>query len=170
MASAAFLFTAIVFLQQAGRILDTPPDGVVRVFRSPDHRYAAVMSTQEGSCAHMRVQDLLTKRYLKDYDDVMNFVWVPGKPHTLLVATDQMYGEGIVAMWDGRNHILKATYPNDGDIFLAIVKLDLTRKRVLIKEDRNSWRAEDGHRLERPLYQWVSWNLSRKRKKNRSLE
>src|SRR5579884_1003951 len=71
-------------------------------FLSPDRRFRAVLSVGEGEEASLRVYDgRLSARPVLRLDDVEGFVWVPGTPHSLVVAASGTYGRAMLAYWNG---------------------------------------------------------------------
>jgi hypothetical protein len=72
-----------------------------RGYRSPDNEYIARLRHDEGDVWNLTIVDVRSRHHIVTADDVMNILWVPVRAHRLVVATCGIYGEAMLAQWDG---------------------------------------------------------------------
>jgi len=75
-----------------------------RVYRSPDGRYLARLRHDDGDTWNLAVTARGSQHALAATDDVQALVWVPRRPHRLVVAARGVYGRALLGLWDGRGH------------------------------------------------------------------
>ena len=76
---------------------------------SPDKKYIATFALGEAEVGVLTVHAVKDDNpkhvphrvLLKSVQDVQGFVWVPGKPHSLVFASSGIYGKASLAIWKG---------------------------------------------------------------------
>lgn len=78
-------------------------------YASPDKEYIATFALGEAEVGILTVhavkdnnpKHISHRVLLKSVQDVQGFVWVPGKPHSLIFASSGIYGKASLAIWKG---------------------------------------------------------------------
>jgi hypothetical protein len=108
---------------------DAPAGG----YTSPDGEYRVVHRWGEGEVSLLYLYSVggdgrtqITRPILQHVSDADGFLWVPGRPHTLVFATCGLYGSASLSLWDGgRVHALKrVTRPEKECFALAGISPD----------------------------------------------
>lgn len=101
--------------------------GLVGYFRSPDRRYSVKEIHDDGDTATVVVIERRTGRELVRASDVQSFNWIPRCPHRLVVGASGLYGEGMLAMWEGGTHwhyLVRVRHPADESFTVQSVSRD----------------------------------------------
>jgi len=110
-------------------------------YTSPDGKYAAKIKIGEGEA---RILTVLQKTSLggwtktsSDIVSVVNFIWCPKKPHFLIVATDGVYGPGLLDVWQPSSGLkeLGKSYRDGG--WYRITSISNTGDRVYFEHGLN---------------------------------
>jgi hypothetical protein len=126
-----------------------PPRGAV----SPDGRYLARVKIVEAAVGILTVLDARSRRPLGQADDVAGFVWVPGRPHRLIMAACGTYGRARLALWEGPHRwrdLRRVRHPHkecftlygvtrDGRAILYGYNPDVSGKGVVGRLNRRRW-------------------------------
>ena len=103
-------------------------------YLSPDGKYIAHVASDQGSTGlwiyraapnHKRIPH--SKPVLNDVDCVDGIVWVPGRSHTLVLATSSIYGTAALGLWSRGSHfrpLVKVRYPGAESFQLSAVSRD----------------------------------------------
>jgi hypothetical protein len=81
-----------------------------RDYSSPDRKYIARVQHVEGDTWDLALLDAKSHKTLVKADDVQSLVWAPHSPHRLVAATACIYGEAMLAMWEG-GHRWRSLHP-----------------------------------------------------------
>jgi hypothetical protein len=129
---------------------------VVGHFRSPDKKYSVREIHDDGDTTTIVVIEAQTSRELVTAADVQSFDWVPGSPHRLVVGASGLYGEGMLAMWEGGtdwHYLVRARHPADESFTVWNISRDGRFITYTHQQDDN-WvitGKEPRHRLRLPL-------------------
>lgn len=103
------------------------------VYVSPDHKYSVQAFSGMGDTVDLQIYPVAANTHgpvrgllPKVVRCSAGYLWVPGKPHTLVFGTSGMYGEAKLAMWKGGKTVAlkQAKRPADEAFRLFSVSAD----------------------------------------------
>ncbi|MCW3058653.1 MAG: hypothetical protein JWQ02_474 [Capsulimonas sp.] len=112
----------------SNRLTPHEPDHIYADYRrvSPDGKYVARVTLGDGEVGYATVYRNTAgahpwahaKKVSREFDDIRNCAWLPGRPHSFVVATGGAdYGAGYLALWTGKGQtrFLQRARVEDGE-------------------------------------------------------
>lgn len=153
-------------------------DGV-RLLVSPDRRYEVALEFRDATLV-LNVRRRNSRRALVKANDPMEVMWIPGRPHALVVATGPLYGTtGLLEFTGGRRWrpLLKIDDPPNR--WVQLLGYDRRRMSIAYRLFRVDWPSKAGARetfhnitpgkRRGRTYAWLKIRPDRPRKRRASL-